>query len=90
MGVCEYCGKELADGELCTCAQAQNKREANNEIRKVFDLMDKGEFGEEERKVKPRRKSTRAKKTETFAEEMESNENASEEKVEKKAKGHEE
>lgn len=85
MGVCEYCGKELADGELCTCAQAQNKREANNEIRKVFDLMDKGEFGEEERKVKPRRKSTRAKKTETFAEEMESNENASEEKVEKKA-----
>ena len=85
MGVCEYCGKELADGELCTCAQAQNKREANNEIRKVFDLMDKGEFGEEERKVKPRRKSTRAKKTETFAEEMESNETASEEKVEKKA-----
>ena len=85
MGVCEYCGKELADGELCTCAQAQNKREANNEIRKVLDLMDKGEFGEEERKVKPRRKSTRAKKTETFAEEMESNETASEEKVEKKA-----
>ena len=85
MGVCEYCGKELADGELCTCAQAQNKREANNEIRKVFDMMDKGEFGEEERKAKPKRRSTRAKKSETFAEEIKANEEASEEKLEEKA-----
>ena len=85
MGVCEYCGKELADGELCTCAQAQNKREANNEIRKVFDMMDKGEFGEEERKAKPQRRSTRAKKSETFAEEIKANEEASEEKLEEKA-----
>ena len=85
MGVCEYCGKELADGELCTCAQAQNTREANNEIRKVFDMMDKGEFGEEERKAKPKRRSTRAKKSETFAEEIKANEEASEEKLEEKA-----
>ena len=85
MGVCEYCGKELADGELCTCAQAQNKREANDEIRKVFDMMDKREFGEEERKAKPKRKSTRAKKSETFAEEMKTFDESSEEKLEEKA-----
>ena len=85
MGVCEYCGKELADGELCKCEQAQNKREAN-EIRKVFDMIDKGEFGEEERKAKPKKKTTRAKKRSTFAEEAEAviAEESSEEKLEEK------
>ena len=85
MGVCEYCGKELADGELCKCEQAQNKREAN-EIRKVFDMIDKGEFGEEERKAKPKKKTTRAKKRSTFAEEAEEAiaEESSEEKLEEK------
>lgn len=85
MGVCEYCGKELADGELCKCEQAQNKREAN-EIRKVFDMIDKGEFGEEERKAKPKKKTTRAKKRSTFAEEAETAiaEESSEEKLEEK------
>ena len=48
-------------------------------------MMDRGEFGEEERKAKPKRKSTRAKKSETFAEEMQAFDESSEEKLETKA-----